>query len=485
MTRKNIKIERKDVTKGQQNKPLSISTDLAPGLGFDKLSKQEGVLILSTAHRDPRSPRPFVGPYGGSMNIQSREGGPKSTYVPWTSYTVSATYAGMDKYLREYRRDALNRDCINTLGYFVTNKGHETELVPTEYMDPKERETFLKRKEFQDAKAEIDRINKDVNLDWISYIAVVKQLIHGASGFEVVVEDKEGDLLSQEPQWLLPLISEPDILVPKLNEDWVLTGFDYKGEPNFYKPLQVLYFVNNQLESDYRGLSEIEPVLDSTTTRRTILHEALPEAAKVLWAAIGISQVDTSNLKDDEANLALANHKKQIKPGKWIITNHMITSEILDLAPDLKKLIDVVEYCDTDIIGHYKVPRFLIGREKTFNRATAFAELQAFVSGPVAQKQLEMRRQIERQWYDRLLRTILKKTVNERLPVRVKHRWKPYKTEDFMEVVEAAAKLSTSAANLYAQSAGPIDRTQALEIVKKVAELLEMDPSIFEEKKTL
>ena len=73
----------------------------------------------------------------------------------------------------------------------------------------------------------------------------------------------------KEPNRLisLPLLSIFD-LRPNVNEDWDLEGFWWRGQKNFYAPGELLYFTNNSLESDYEGISDIEPVLDDVRPGR-------------------------------------------------------------------------------------------------------------------------------------------------------------------------------------------------------------------------
>jgi len=77
------------------------------------------------------------------------------------------------------------------------------------------------------------------------------------------------------------------------------------------------------------------------------------------------------------------------------------------------------------------------------NRATAYAELEAYVRGPVTHVQRYFKREVERQWYDRLAREALLEegVVGEDLPVRVKHRWKPVRVSDVYEMAKAVSAL--------------------------------------------
>jgi hypothetical protein len=69
--------------------------------------------------------------------------------------------------------------------------------------------------------------------------------------------------------------------------------------------------------------------------------------------------------------------------------------------------------------------------EKELNRATAYAELEAFVEGPITDDQRWVKRIIESQWYDRLARQFFKLKPEDSLPMRVVHRWRQIRTLDW------------------------------------------------------
>ena len=381
---------------------------------------------------------------------------PRSRYIQGESQTTSESYSGMEKHYREYRRDSLVRGCINLLAYYATSKGFETaiELIDTTGLSEEQVAKTLEK--YNSVKDRVDQLNKAVNLDQILFVTIVKMKVYGKTGFEI--QPKFNDAW---PEKLIPLFSDMR-LRPDVDQDWTLTGFTYKGSKGFFKPFDILYFTNLGLEADYEGLSDVEPILDVLATRRAIVGEDLKESSKTLWAPLSIHSVDTTGLSDTEAQKAIDDHVAQIKPGKSIVTNQKIKVEVVDLKPDISALIDALEYCDYEIIGNFRIPRFLLGREKQVNRATAEMEFKAFIDGPIADIQRYLGRQIESQWYDSIIRRELGLAD---LPVRVKHVWNPITGEDFYQLAQAVAQL-------WGQGKGPIAGYG-----KKVWELMGWDPS--------
>jgi len=310
----------------------------------------------------------------------------------------------------------------------------------------------------------IDSLNKGVNLDQALFMAQVKRAIYGKSAFEIV-HDEEG-----APTRLLPLNSTE--LEPQISQNWELTGFTYKGQQDFYQPQHILYFLNLSLEADYEGLSDIEPILDVCETRHNILREDIQEISKTLWAPFLFLQADTTGLTEEEAAKALEEITKAIKPGKRVVVNQSVQGQVIDLKPDIPGLTNLLDKLELMIISNFRTPRFLVGKPVE-NRATAYAELEAYVTGPIANIQRYFKREVERQWYDPQTRRIIDKEgglkEEDPLPVMIKHRWNPIRVSDIYQMAAAVAQLWGNT------GLGPIGGNK-----RKVWELMGWDPQELE-----
>jgi len=395
----------------------------------------------------------------GKTFLYGSKGTPKALHSEGTTDTTSEAYDSMNKSYRWFRQDELVRKCLVTNSFYAClTKGFETVLEPVDQsLDPQERERLLE--DYAYVKTEVDARNKRVNMDWVLFVAQVKRSIFGKAGFEVVLDPN--DLL---PDRLIPLKSED--LKPKLNENWELTGYEYKGKDGFYAPEEVLYFTNIGLEADYEGLSDIEGIRDICKARNHTFTKDIPEIVMTLWAPFLLLQADTSGLDPAAADTALTNLANQTKPGKRVVVNESVEGEVLDMKPDTEGLVSLLDKMDERIIGNFGTPKFLVGKPIE-NRATAYAELEAFVEGPVSFIQRYFKREIERQWYDPLTEQIILKRENlpqsafqskKTVPVVLKHRWNPIRTADVLELYNAVT-------NLYGQGMGVVDRKTAWDLL--------------------
>jgi hypothetical protein len=364
----------------------------------------------------------------------------------------------MEKHYREYRRDTLVRNCINLLGFWSTKEGFDVVIEPPIKLEDVNAEAAFQKK-YEGVKTYIETINARVKLRRALRIAVIRAKIYGKAPFEVEFEGP-----NNEPSRLIPLPLQSlwDVM-PNIDTDWHLTGFDYRGQTNFYQPSEVLYFTNNGLESDYQGLSDIEPILDDLETRAKIRREDLKEAATTLWAGMAIHSLDVdrlpSGLTAEDIQKIIDEHIANLKPGKHIATDNRWSIQVVDLKPDLDKLIRVKQEIDRDIIANFLVPRFLLNREEQINRATAYTALEAFVEGPITDIQSWLKDDIEKQWYDPLAHTYLGIPQDQELPFRVVHHWRELRTTDFFDLMDTITRG-------FAQGAGWINEEKAYELMR-------------------
>jgi len=298
---------------------------------------------------------------------------------------------------------------------------------------------------YEGLKKKIDEINKRVNLDLILFTAQTKRSIYGNVGFEIVLDDTDA-----LPAWLLPLDSTK--LEPKLDENWKLIHFKYTPltKPPFYAPEKVLYFRNLGLEADWEGLSDVEPIQDVCNSRHELLGENFSEIVRTLWAPFCVYQLDTSGLSKEESAKILKDFIPTLRAGKSTAVTETVDVKIVNMTPDLQGLVALLEQLKQSIIANYGTPRFLLG-EPIENRATAYAEFEAYIVGPIGHIQRYFKREIERNWYDPLTRQILGLDDEEPLPVSVKHNWNVIRISDMFEMAKAVAVLFGSGDGIIAE----------------------------------
>jgi hypothetical protein len=368
---------------------------------------------------------------------------PKVKRYTGSTPTTSDAYESMDENYRWFRQDEMVRRCIVINGMFSTmTAGFETELEPTGDLEKEEKPAIIEKYGY--VKEYIDDLNKKVNMDQVLFVSQVKRSIYGWSAWEIVFESENGP-----PKWLLSLQSPK--IDPDLGEKWETKGFKYDGDPNKYETEEILYFTNLQLENDRKGLSDVEPIVDVCHARHNLLREDFPEITRTLWAPFVMLQADTTGMTGTQEDAFLDELTEAARSGKSVVFNRSVEGTVVKMDINFTGLVSMLDKFEEAIQREFGVPRFLLGKPIE-NRATAYAELEAYIQGPIAFIQRYFKRQIEVQWYDPWTKHILNEkgvqaTGDEPLPVVVKHKWNPIRVTDVYE-------MATAVTNLYANGLG-------------------------------
>jgi hypothetical protein len=124
-------------------------------------------------------------------------------------------------------------------------------------------------------------------------------------------------------------------LTPKKNKDWELTGFKYIGIKEGYDVDEVLYFVNTQLENDFLGLSDVEPIRSTCKARNYLLDKDFPEITRRLWAPYILLEADIADMADDDVTAFLKDLAKIAEAGKSTAINKSVTVQVVEFRINL------------------------------------------------------------------------------------------------------------------------------------------------------
>jgi hypothetical protein len=153
-----------------------------------------------------------------------------------------------------------------------------------------------------------------------------------------------------------------------------------------------------------------------------------------------VLKADTGGLSREEAEKTVDSLAEVARAGRSIAVNESVEATVVDLTPDIDGLTRLLDKLELGISANFGVPRMLLGRPVE-NRATAYAELEAYYAGTIAQAQRYLKREVERQWYAPLVEQMLAEEGASGAPVRVKHSWKPIRASDTYEMAKAVSAL--------------------------------------------
>ena len=313
-------------------------------------------------------------------------------------------------YYNYYKATGTLRKCINLTASLTTRAGFETTISCVDKKDDPTKPEYL------EVKRKIDELNRRVNMDNTLYITQIKRYLYGKAAWEITLDTRAKQIMRLDPL-------KSAYAVPIVSENGTFEGVEYyPSEQKIIPKNRLLYFTLDALENDKDSLNGLAIV---TSIERNIkikknLERDLLYAARSLWAPIVIYEADTRGLTPTEKEALFTDLQSDLKPGAVVITNRAVKPIVVQYNPDLNNLIRAIEKQDEEIIGTFGIPKALLSREKTIARATLEFSLRAFYESTIAGDQAYLKRQIESQWYDPLV-----KLLGYSDKINIRHEWRP------------------------------------------------------------
>jgi hypothetical protein len=369
--------------------------------------------------------------------------------------TTSGGMTDLRQFKKLFKTLSTVKQSVVLLADFATAQGCETMIKPIKVND---------NTDYSQLKQKIDDINKNINLDNILKIGEVNRRIYGRAGFEKVRDDQGfiAKLVPLSSIDLQPVVEDYDLIrinYPNIKDDDGKDG---------YMPENIFYITMHDLDGTYLGMSDLEAIKDIAETRFN-LELDMREAAEKLWAPMLLTEMDTAGMTHEEEVVAFKDFTDQLKPGRSVVYNKSIKATTASLSPDLQSLTIAVSKVDEDIIGNFSIPKALLAKEKTMNRATLEYSLKALYDGPVKSVQRYLKREIERQIYEDIIKTYDEVyNTNFYANVRIIHRFKPTPIYD-INLLNMLLKY---------QQAGLIDTAMVYEIVGWDVNRIPVNPNL-------
>jgi len=348
-------------------------------------------------------------------------GKPKIAVNPWdVPELYSAT--NYNDYQKYYKETSLVRQCVDLRAAFTTAKGFHTEVeVLDEKLDPDD---------FAWVKKVVDETNRRVDMDNVLYVSEIKREVFGFVIWEAIKTKQNGKFKITR---LNPL--EASETTPFINEDGVLEYFKYGGQEIVLNLEDAFYMSGVTFTASPLGLSLVEPVVPSVKQQRELDEDVLAVAMR-MWAPFIVLQVDTLNMTDADETSTMQTLRDAAQPGVNLVVNKTVTPTVVHMTPDMQSLALVRTGIDETIIGNFSIPKALLGREKSLNRATLEASLQALRESAISRVQRTLKRAVEHQIYDRICEY---EGVADK--VRIRHVWNPISIQDFKDLSGAVTEM--------------------------------------------
>src|SRR5215203_307263 len=164
-------------------------------------------------------------------------------------------------------------------------------------------------------------------------------------------------------------------------ETWELLGIHYRDLPKHDDLLEakdIIYITRNDYHissgSLYYGLSDLEPVVDGSETKRIIKQEDLKEIARALWAGFGWMLFKDPNITHEQMSEIV----NKMKAGAWTATDQSVELQVQEIAQNAPMLLEIINEMNLETSRDLAIPSPLVGYENKQNYSNLVQTLIAW-----------------------------------------------------------------------------------------------------------
>ena len=179
---------------------------------------------------------------------------------------------------------------------------------------------------------------------------------------------------------------------------WDFLGVNYfdilQNKEVFLSADEIIYVTRNDVHltegSLYYGLSDLEPVIDGSETKRILKQKNLKEIAQALYAGFGWVIFKNPNITQEHMQQFL----DTIEAGAWTGTDNEVEIHVEKIANDSPMLLEIINEMNRESLRDLHIPSPLIGYEHVQNYASLQQTLEAWKSSVLKS---------ERRWFKDLV----------------------------------------------------------------------------------
>jgi hypothetical protein len=410
-------IEHVDVDrKALAGKPFFVSSGRTRAMDESLLFGQNPHDLL-TATADNSDTRQLIQP--ALPSVGKRQQGTVTLYrIPRLIRPPRDPYSESE---RKRAEDAVKKNwCVRAAiairAFFCFGKGSELHIEfpaeETQGFDDKQIAASIKQDpEFQDLLRQIDLIDQKVGLNRAVEKFYWQMMAQGRACIIKMFESPESENITE-----LKCVNSRRLGMPITDpeQNWKLVGLLVDGSG-----LQIestIYDAYDDMEivpySEHYGFSPVSAVADIAETVNLAVIEDFKEIFTSAWLATLLFTIDTAGYDDAEAQARLRAFIAAFKAGKKMAVNEAVTTQTIEQKADWSGLVEAVREMEMKIFKGMAVPQFLVQDESAANRATAEQSAALFINGVIAHDQQKITDLLADQYYDDLLRKILRQRGN-------------------------------------------------------------------------
>ena len=288
----------------------------------------------------------------------------------------------LDRFEDAFRSDGTVRNSVSKKWNFILGAHTSVSLdVDREYQNDEDRASAMNQVlAYEPYKIAMDKANevlRKCSFRKVLHAAGIQASVYGRSCIEKVRDPANNNRIVRLNVLNSKLLGDVEVDP----DSWEFLGVHYRDLPKHDDLLEakdIIYITRNDYHissgSMYYGLSDLEPVIDGSETKRIIKQEDLKEIARSLWAGFGWMLFKDPNITHEQMSEIV----NKMKAGAWTATDQTVELQVQEIAQNAPMLLEIVNEMNLETGRDLEVPSPLIGYENKQNYSNLVQTLIAW-----------------------------------------------------------------------------------------------------------
>jgi hypothetical protein len=308
----------------------------------------------------------------------------------------------LDRFEDTFRSDGTVRNGVSKKWNFILGAHTSVSLdVDREYQNDDDRANAMNQVlQYEPYKIAMDKANevlRKCNFRKVLHAAGIQASVFGRSCIEKVRNPADNNRICRLNVLNSKLLGDVEVDP----NTWEFLGVHYRDLPKHDDLLEandIIYLTRNDYHissgSMYYGLSDLEPIVDGSETKRIIKQEDLKEIARSLWAGFGWMLFKDPNITHEQMSEIV----NKMKAGAWTATDQTVELQVQEIAQNAPMLLEILNEMNLETARDLSIPSPIIGYENKQNYSNLVQTL-------IAWKESDL--DAERRWLSDLIDTQL------------------------------------------------------------------------------
>jgi len=317
----------------------------------------------------------------------------------------------LDRFEDTFRSDGAVRNGVTKKWNFILGAHSSVSLdVNREFQDDDERANAFSQvityPPYRKAMDIANEVLRRTNFRKVIHAAGIQASIYGRACIEKVRNKADGKIVR------LNVLNSKLLGDIEVNPDtWEFIGVHYRDLPKQHDILEaqdIIYITRNDYHvsagSMYYGLSDLEPIVDGSETKRIIKQEDLKEIARALWAGFGWMMFKDPNITQEQMQEIV----DKMKSGAWTATDHTVELKVQEIAQNAPMLLEIINEMNLETARDLAIPSPLVGYENKQNYSNLVQTLIAWKESDLDAERRWLKDMIEHQFLNEIFKDALK-----------------------------------------------------------------------------